>query len=373
MDRIGETHYKPEIGLVTCLVFVCMEFLRGNYHTAFIHLTNGLKIIFEYQKQTRNDSSVLLPSKMWGTSTAVSKFPLSYIVEETLKPIFVRAMASALMYGFGADVTNYFHTPSLPHYKQLQFENIREAQLTAYELRNQSIRYIQIITRRLFYSQKEPFTPEEVSRQLCMLGCQHAWYEALEIFRHRSDLSAADELAVSALLTHHHAINIWTACAIELREMAFDGHLETFKVILNHARIILDSMNLDASQPAARFIFEISIIPALYFVATRCRCPTTRREAVTLLARNPPREGMWDAKQHAVVAIRVIEIEEKEIDPTTGWPLQRARLCNSVINADMDRNGGFWVYFMPVSWLDQVTPDGKPKVFQEFFVLYVQP
>jgi hypothetical protein len=35
VDRINETAYSPEIGLVTCLLFVCMEYLRGNYHTAF--------------------------------------------------------------------------------------------------------------------------------------------------------------------------------------------------------------------------------------------------------------------------------------------------------------------------------------------------
>ena len=66
-----------------------------------------------------------------------------------------------------------------------------------------------------------------------------------------------------------------------------------------------------SSKAAAHFTFEISIIPYLFFAATYCRCPITRRECVALLERNPPREGLWDAKQCAVLARRTIEIEEE--------------------------------------------------------------
>jgi hypothetical protein len=40
-----------------------------------------------------------------------------------------------------------------------------------------------------------------------------------------------------------------------------------------------------------------------------------------------------------------------------------------VIDANMDRNGGFWAYFLPVGWAGQLTPDGKQKLMQEFFRL----
>ena len=164
-------------------------------------------------------------------------------------------------------------------------------------------------------------------------------------------------------------IYLWTACTAEARQTPFDDHLDDFQDILKHAKIILGSKDPDASQPAARFTFEISLIPAIYFVATRCRCPVTRREAVSLLARNPPREGLWDAEQHVLVTNHVIEIEEEELDPITGWLVERTRLWSSVIDANMDRNGGFWAYFLPSRWIHEKTPDGKQKIVQEFFVL----
>jgi hypothetical protein len=46
-----------------------------------------------------------------------------------------------------------------------------------------------------------------------------------------------------------------------------------------------------------------------------------------------------------MVARRVIEIEEQEVDPETGWPLPKSRLASAVIIGDVDENGGFWVGF----------------------------
>jgi hypothetical protein len=140
---------------------------------------------------------------------------------------------------------------------------------------------------------------------------------------------------------------------------------------LYHCKLILDSMVLETLQPAARFTFEISIIPVLYFVGQRCRCPTTRREAVALLDRNPPREGLWDAKQHAIVTRRLIELEEEEVDPLTGWPVEEKRLWSSVIDANMDQKGGFWAYFMRITALREKKPGEKPVLIQEFITLYV--
>jgi hypothetical protein len=47
-----ESSYSSEVGLVTCLLFVCIEFLRADNHTAFTHLRNGLKITTDIQHQS---------------------------------------------------------------------------------------------------------------------------------------------------------------------------------------------------------------------------------------------------------------------------------------------------------------------------------
>jgi hypothetical protein len=369
VDRIGEAKYSHEIGLVTCLLFVCMEFLRGNYHTAFTHLTNGLKIIFEHQGEAQHDSPFSSSSRVSETSSSEPQagFVKSTLMENELKPIYVRTMASALLYG--VDVSSSIPAPCLHDYQGLIFTNIRDVQQSAHELRNQSIVQIHRMSRSLYYTQKLGFTPDELAQQRDVLGCQRAWYAALQRFRQEHKLSKTDELAISVMLIHYYSVNLWTICAPLVRQTAFDDYLEVFKLIVYHARLVLDSMDLTSPQNAAWYTFEVSVIPTLYWVGTRCRCPTTRREAVSLLARNPPREGLWDAAQHVLVARRVIEMEEKEVDATTGWPVEHTRMWSCVISADMDQKGGFWAYFVPIGWLHERTHDGKPKALSEFFVM----
>jgi hypothetical protein len=370
VDRMGESTYSPEIGLVTCLLFTCMEFLRGNYHTAFTHLTNGLKIISEHQIKTRrHDSPMVSPSSLSRISSTISNPCSSTMIEAELKPIFDRAIASAMIYG--VEVDDYAETYLLPlqSYHGLRFENTREVQLSAHKLRNQSIYFIKKLSRKLFFEPDAPLAAQDVLDQENMLACQRAWVSAMEEYRNRRQPSKAEALVISATLSQWYTINIWLSCVKEAQQTAFDQHLPAFQAILHHSKLVLDAMDLTASQPAARFTFEISLIPTLYFVGQRCRCPVTRRKAVALLDRNPPREGLWDAPQHAMVTRRLIEIEEQEFDLLKGWPVEETRLWSSVIDADMDQKGGFWAYFMKTTALRERKPGEKPRSMQEFFTL----
>jgi hypothetical protein len=365
VERMEESDYTPEIGLVTCLLFVCMEFLRGNYHTAFTHLRNGLGIISEHQKPRRHDSITSSPSSTDLTpTTTISR--TSTLIEDELKPIFVRAMTCGMLYGAKLDEATYVSEPDLQHYQSLHFNNIREIQLSAYELRNQCIVRIHAIGQARVRHQVKIFSAEDVDKQQLVLACQRAWLAALEHYRNTHKLTEADELVISSLMIHYYPTYIWLTCYMEPSLMALDAYLDDMKTILRHCKHILDAMDLDAPQPAAKFTFEMSVIIALYNVACGCRCPVTRREAVTLLERGPPREGLWDVWTHVVVSKRLIELEEEEVDER-GWPVEQTRFWNVVIDANMDQKGGFWVYFMPGEEVKKTVEQGKPQHKAEFF------
>jgi hypothetical protein len=369
VDCMGQSNYTPEIGLVTCLLFVCMEFLRGNYHAAFTHLTNGLKIITEHRKHKGHDATILQAPSLSEQACATTNIKTSSLLEDELEPIFVRSLASAMMYGVDVEATVQIPVPDLRYYQKFRFNNLREVQLSAYQLRNQSILRIRDFARHIVRDQRKVATAEELHQRDVVLACQCAWLAAMDQFRATHTLSEADELAISALLMYCYITYNWLATVGEIRESAFDAHLNDSKTVLYHARRILDAMDLNTSRPVAWFTFEISICPALYFVARLCRCPVTRREAVALLERNPPREGLWDAAQHAIVSKRVIELEEAEVDPATGWPVERARFWNTVIDANMDEQGGFWVSFTPVTEVQKPASEGKPESVLEFFTM----
>jgi hypothetical protein len=300
VDRMAEASYPQEVGLVTCVIFVCMEFLRGNYHTAFTHLTNGLKILSERQDRSRHDSPMTAISMRSDSTLSTTSTSNSSLIEDQLRPIFMRAVASALMYGVDAEDFIDIPGPSVQYYHDSHFETVRAVQLSFHELRNQSILHIRNTSRKIYDSDK-PLTAKAHEAQAQILQCQRAWYKALQCFEADVLLSEADEIAISTLKTHYHAIYIWTDCVMEVRQTPFDAHLDGFRTLLHHAEVVLDFMDHQKAQSATRFTFEISLIPAIFFVATRCRCPATRRRTLALLARNPPREGLWDAESHIPV------------------------------------------------------------------------
>lgn len=128
--------------------------------------------------------------------------------------------------------------------------------------------------------------------------------------------------------------------------MAFDAHLRGFRSLITHAECLVQSLDQAVYlQAAANFTFDTSFVPALFYTAIRCRCPVTRRKAVSLLALKLPREGLWDPEQHRVVAERVIEIEEMDVD-SRGWPIAASRLCRSTVGTDVDADDGFQATFL---------------------------
>lgn len=367
VDRMSDATYTPEIGLVTCLLFVCMDFLRGNYVSAFTHLTSGLKLISTPFHPERHDSPVMTPSERFKTGPTTSNHRMSALLKDEIVPLFVRSMTSAMMYGVAVEDFMPIEKPNKEYYQHLRINSIRELELSAHDLRNQSLLFLRHIGRKLYFLPETEFSEIDTLEQENMLVCQRAWLNAMNRFKERCKLSATEELVISTTLAHWHCTNIWTACILTTKQTAFDNHLPAFQIILHHCRHVLGSMEHCLEVKAARFSFEISVIPALYFVGQRCRCPATRREALSLLNRNPPREGLWDAKQHAIVVKRLIEIEEEELDPTTGWPVGRTRLWSSVIDANMDQRGGFWAYFMRVEALHAREGYEKPALMEEFF------
>lgn len=356
VERMEESSYSPEIGLVTCLLFVCIEFLRGNYATAFTHMTNGLRISSEWRQQQRIDS----PFEALVCATSSNS-----LMEDVLLPMFQRGMTTAQLYGVTIEDHYDIPFPAPDSFIKLPF-SLQEAERSSRELRNASILYLRQIGRKLF--EKIALNEEDFEQQSRLLECHRIWFERVQLAEDSQTWSGPDVISLCALKVAHYATKTYIGCATSVLQVPYDAYLQTFQALVRHAEVILDAMDLNNSH-AAKFTFEMSVIPPLYHTATRCRCPTTRRKAVSLLARRPPREGLWDADQHVLVSNRVIELEESELNPETGWPGERTRLYSSVIDANMDANGGFWVYFLPSQWFGEVDATGKQRLLHERFHL----
>ncbi|KAF2015179.1 hypothetical protein BU24DRAFT_229247 [Aaosphaeria arxii CBS 175.79] len=397
VDRMEASPSSVEVSLVTCMLFICIEFIRGDYHAAFSHLYSGLKVIAEWrqqQQQQRLNHFKLLPDyKSSGTVTSHIQGS-SNIISDKLSPMFNRAMTTALLFGAPFEPQLELFCPPTNTLKCTVFATVFQAQAAMHELRNASLFMISIIFRKSIRGAE--LSPEEKSRRADLLASHDSWHRALQDLENGKILSKKDQVVASSLKVFYYCVVLALIGVGNLSCMALDAHLSSFQALNRHARLVLDSMDLaSASQTtsptpspstspsskgspnssngslsplmpiarreAAHFTFEMSVIVPLYWAATNCRCPATRRESVALLEKDPPREAFFEARMHAVVARRVIQIEEREVDPETGWPIQRSRLVSALVSSDMDRNGRFYAAYRSLPWVLRSMDPNDPE------------
>jgi hypothetical protein len=78
-----------------------------------------------------------------------------------------------------------------------------------------------------------------------------------------------------------------------------------------HADILGDN-DFTAKHIKPSFSADLGIVPPLFVVATKCRDPVTRRQAVQLLMSSSRREGMWDSELAARIGLWIAKIEEDD-------------------------------------------------------------
>ncbi|KAH8598464.1 hypothetical protein B0O99DRAFT_683879 [Bisporella sp. PMI_857] len=99
-----------------------------------------------------------------------------------------------------------------------------------------------------------------------------------------------------------------------IQDMYHKSTVITLSAVLNTSEMVYDAYLADSSQSSLqqppRYAFEASIIPPLHVVATKCRHPHVRREAVALLFASPRQEGIWDGVLTARIGEWIMRCEE---------------------------------------------------------------
>lgn len=80
----------------------------------------------------------------------------------------------------------------------------------------------------------------------------------------------------------------------------------------NRARDIFGGHEYAARHIKPSFSADLGIVPPLFVVATKCRDPVIRRQAIQLLRSSARREAMWDSELTARIGMWITEIEESD-------------------------------------------------------------
>ncbi|KND93743.1 Sterol regulatory element-binding protein ECM22 [Tolypocladium ophioglossoides CBS 100239] len=342
----GESPRANRTRLIVSILLACFDSFIGDHKQAIIQVQAGLGLL-----------------ERLSTHHAHGRFPSQDgHVEEDLVVMFTRLAIQAKSYdmafhfpqpyvirltskGQPADGTPRSETSSpgsspevsLPY----RFGSLLEARLASDKLCEKLLRFIE----RLQLAMDNPSNVLPASWKqygLSLKGQLDTWTEAFElIFRCRLDpgISHLERSGISALKMFQINTNILFMMMFCDTEVQFDAFLPHFKGIvdLGWEVVSADERRAAAEQcphpamcqhqhsapkgtctagtvptPHMRpsFSADLGIVPPLFVVATKCREPRVRRQAIQLLRSSARREGMWDSELAANIGQWIMQVEE---------------------------------------------------------------
>ncbi|KAJ4862060.1 fungal zn(2)-Cys(6) binuclear cluster domain-containing protein [Trichoderma breve] len=315
--------------LITCMLFVCIELLRGGFKAGHAHLTNGLRILREIQQRegvTTSDGDIILRSQ------AVS-------VEDTLVEVFSRLNVQVALFGqvssyllFVGDSAESPRTYDIPQ----TFSSLLEARKYMDALINGSHILGEQASQLILSGQPIPEKLYEDQGRLeaALMRWLHALDSSHEKLINRADYRT--KFAIPMLLLYHTMTRIMAATALRgTDEMIYDHYLPDFSLLIKQSADLWDLMRTamkkalglrGTSRPDINFTIDMGFIPPLYYALAKCRQPNLRRMILELLKEVPHREGAWDGFTVINMGDLLIEIEEEgmyegfEIKPSCYLP-----------------------------------------------------
>lgn len=341
---------EVETTLLCCLLLAGFELLRGYHEAAQVHLHGSASLLQAWQDQQKNNRG---GGSLWS--------PRGYFIRERLGPLFHRMALQAVLFShvgptsssslqFGGDGAAFVPSLEDRHYKNNTKERTGPGKT---EVRVASPTEARDMLYRLIWQlyllpegQQDPTKSTKKKRARAkgresFIRSLHQWHEALSDYlkKHPVDGASSDMLKL-----FHATAQVMIPTCMSDDQMAFDGFAAQFNEIADLAENLLfpcspstppptplsaapgsGSTNGSRAPPLPRllpspasqdvsyfFSLDMGVLHLLYYVAIRCRVAATRFRALELLRRaQARREGVWDGAATALVASRVVAMEEE--------------------------------------------------------------
>ncbi|TVY82505.1 Beauvericin cluster-specific repressor BEA4 [Lachnellula suecica] len=308
---------KPLTALMSCILFVCFDCLRGYFESAMVHLQSGLRIL---RDMTRTKD-------------------VDHIIETVISPLFLRLSVQSIMYidtrrtedrkSFARELTHVCHRKGgMPK----MFESLEEARSCMHEAADGLF--------RMFYSldgSKPMFDQTPEAWDMFQKYSTHLddWNIAYGKFmRAKQHTFTSKQIRGAALLKiHHTCAHIMAACnpgRTDYRAMAealncpstFSRFTAEFQTIINLSRSLITTAEQDARNGKAPLTFstDLGLIGPLYYTGVKCRVHSIKTAAVELLKRCPRKEGMWDSITAVNLVTQFWELEALHNDLNQNIP-----------------------------------------------------
>ena len=329
------THLQPHflvkdrasvrVALITCVVFVCLELLRGHFKTAQIHLQNGLKVLGEMQMLSNGNDGILRlkPCRESTDDWIIEAFSRLHLQVELFKHAYQHPCL--VLQAAGPETPALVFHSIIEAWQQLERLLYKIFHLT-HQARQQAVSDCESLRHPLVLLEHQQRIRTELVR---WLDRYKAFEKALQGHR-----SAEEEKGYPLLCIYHTMANIMAdTCLRPCDESVFDSHTNQFVLLIRQLANLWTITSTTSPVQAlpghlmdmSSSVVDLGWMPLLYYAAVKCRVHRIRLQAIRLLELTSHREGIWDAKTAACVARKVMEIEErdfyKDVDTADDFPL----------------------------------------------------
>lgn len=284
LNKLISAGKDENMTLLVCLLFICIETLRGNKNMAIEHCRHGI---------------IICNSTPRG---------LSGWAKQELQPIFLRL--ATFPYLFGVEAGDFPEPVGLIS-DPLAVDVTAEERSTTWDwLINRTVRLVrQGLSHRQGPLRHSPMPDHLYDEQRRISGALVAWRNYYKSTRLQGSLSLED--MASHLFDETKCIigTIWASCCLNSDEMIYDEHMKDFEELIQLFQQLVD-LKEEESGPKPKFIFEMGFVPYLYFITLNCRRLDLRLAALRYIPLvGYERESLFNGRTCYHVGMRSIEIE----------------------------------------------------------------
>lgn len=343
--------------LMASILLACFDSFIGDHKQAIRQIQTGLGLLEKLQTLYPNhrrpgpegyieDDLLIIFTRLAIQAKSYDMafhFPQPYVIR--LTPQQPQSGGSSPI---SSDIGSPGSPPSIP--VPARFESLLDARLASDRLCEKLLRFIERL--QIAKNNKSNVLPASWRQYGVDLKSElDAWAIAFEhIFHSRLDprVGPVEKSGISALKMFQINTNVLFLMMFCDTEVQFDGFFPHFKAIVDLGWEVVSAeesraaaereMNSENGQhqhtntkgafragkfntPHIKpsFSADLGIVPPLFVVATKCREPRLRRQAIQLLRSSARREGMWDSELAAKIGRWVMQIEESDAALSPTW------------------------------------------------------
>ena len=297
-----ESTVSVRLALIACVLFGCFESFYGNLETAVRHISSGLSIL-EHSRGAKARRQRATFQHCGGIESEL----IQALERLKLQTISIAAMMPTCEDPF-ANQEGGIAVEKIPDV----FATVDEAFPLGITLAVRCLLHL----RRCANS-----APEEsqstasliVSEQAGLSDALEQWNISFHPILSDASRSLTKQSQLGILQLHICITTfvIVVSASTYTEEIIFDKFTGHFREIVALSRRVLEKDQEFRVLRGLKTQFGMGLVLPLFYTSTRCRDPTVRREAITLLDSWPCRNGIWDSWQAARVAEWVASLEEE--------------------------------------------------------------